>query len=513
VRRTAKTASAPAKAGSERPFRVLHVTAELYPWVKSGGLGDVAAALPPALAGLGVDVRLLLPGFAGFLDAFHGITDAARLPTPFFSERVRVGVARLPGLECTAYLVDQPAFYDRPGNPYAGPDGRDWPDNHRRFGLFAWIAAELARGADPAWTPDILHVHDWHGGLAPAYLAARPPPGPVGTVCTIHNLAYQGLFPAGVFPELALPAPFFSVDGVEFNGQVSFLKAGLFYADRLTTVSPTYAREIQTPAFGCGLEGLLGSRAAELTGILNGVDPQVWDPRRDRVLPCCYGPEDPEPGKRAAQMALRRRLGLDDRPENPLLGVVSRLTPQKGLDLLLPCLPAIVAEGGRVAILGSGDSDLEQGFARAAATYDGRIAVETGYDEALSHLIIAGADSVLVPSRFEPCGLTQLYALRYGTLPVIRRVGGLADTVVDATAVSLADGSATGFAFDGAGPQDLMSAVRRACALFEEPPLWARMMRRAMDQDFSWSSAARQYVAVYRELCADLAAQSLARSR
>jgi len=500
-------------AGSAPPLRVLHVTAELYPWVKSGGLGDVAAALPPALAELGIDVRLLLPGFAGFLDAFHGITDTARLRTPFCPERVRVGLARVLGLECAAYLVDQPTFYDRPGNPYAGPDGRDWPDNHRRFGLFAWIAAELARGADPAWAPDIVHIHDWHAGLTPAYLAARPPPDPVRTVCTIHNLAYQGLFPAVLFPELALPAPFFAMDGVEFNGQVSFLKAGLFYGDRLTTVSPTYAREIQTPAFGCGLDGLLRSRAAELTGILNGVDPRVWDPRRDRVLPRCYGPEDVQSGKRAAQTELRRRLGLDDRPEVPLFGVVSRLTPQKGLDLLLPCLPAIVAEGGRVAILGSGDSDLEQGFARAAAAYDGRIAVEIGYDEALSHLIVAGADSVLVPSRFEPCGLTQLYALRYGTLPVVRRVGGLSDTVVDATAVSLAEDSATGFAFDGDGPQDLMSAIRRAGDLFREPALWQRMMRSAMAQDFSWAAAARQYAAVYHELCPDLSAQSLARSR
>jgi starch synthase len=481
--------------------------------VKSGGLGDVAAALPSAVTALGVDARLLLPGFRGFLDAFPGITDVARLRTPFAAERVRVGLARVPGSELPAYLVDQPGLYDRPGNPYAGPDGRDWPDNHRRFGLFAWIAAELARGADPGWIPDILHVHDWHAGLAPAYLAARPPPGPVGTICTIHNLAYQGLFPAGLFPELALPAPFFSMDGVEFNGQISFLKAGLFYSDRLTTVSPTYAREIQTPAFGSGLEGLLRSRAAELTGILNGVDPQVWDPRHDRVLPRCYGPEDVELGKPAAQSALRRRLGLDARPEAPLFGVVSRLTPQKGLDLLLPCLPAIVAEGGRVAILGSGDSDLEQGFARAAAAYDGRIAVEIGYDEALSHLIIAGADSVLVPSRFEPCGLTQLYALRYGSLPVVRRVGGLADTVVDATAVSLADGSATGFAFDGDGPQDLMSAIRRAGDLFRESLLWQRMMRSAMAQDFSWAAAARQYAAVYRELLPNSTSQSLARSR
>jgi starch synthase len=416
-----------------------------------------------------------------------------------------VGLARIPGSELLAYLVDQPGFYDRPGNPYAGPDGRDWPDNHRRFGLFGWIAAELARGVDLGWSPHILHLHDWHGGLAPAYLAARPPAaGHVPTVFTVHNLAYQGLFPAALFPELALPPEFFSIDGVEFNGLVSFIKAGLFYADRLTTVSPTYAREIQTPDFGCGLEGLLRSRAGSLTGILNGVDPRVWDPRHDPNLPRSYGAEDAASGKPIAKAALQQRLGLDDRSDASLLGVVSRLTPQKGLDLLLACLPQIVADGSRLAILGSGDSDLEHGFSVAAAAHNGEVAVEIGYDEALSHLIIAGADIILVPSRFEPCGLTQLYALRYGTLPLVRRVGGLADTVVDATAVSLADGTADGFAFDADSPAAMIAAVRRASTLFSERPIWQRMMQRAMTRDFSWTAAARRYVAVYRELCPDL---------
>jgi starch synthase len=487
-------------ASPRPPLRVLHVTAELYPWVKSGGLGDVAAALPPALTALGVDARLLLPGFWGFLDAFPGITDVGRLHTPFASERVRLGLVRVPGSELLAYLVDHPAFYDRPGNPYAGPDGRDWPDNHRRFGLFGWTAAELARGADPGWSPDLLHIHDWHAGLAPAYLTARPPAaGHAPTVFTVHNLAYQGLFPPAVFPELALPPGFFSIDGVEFNGLVSFIKAALFYADRLTTVSPTYAREIQTPDFGCGLQGLLRTRADSLTGILNGVDPRIWDPRHDPILPRSYGTEDAASGKPMAKAALQRRLGLDDRQDAPLFGVVSRLTPQKGLDLLLACLPEIVSDGSRLAILGSGDSDLEHGFSIAAAAHNREIAVEIGYDDALSHLIIAGADIVLVPSRFEPCGLTQLYALRYGTLPLVRRVGGLADTVVDATAVSLADDTADGFAFDGDGPPALLSAVRRASGLFREPTIWMRMIRRAMTRDFSWTAAARRYLAVYRE--------------
>ena len=486
-------------------MQVLYITAELYPWVKSGGLGDVAAALPPALIAGGIDVRLLLPGFRGFLDAFPGITDIARLTTPFATERVRVCLTRLPGSESLAYLVDHPAFYDRPGNPYAGPDSSDWPDNHRRFGLFGWIAAELARGADPGWRPDILHGHDWHTGLAPAYLAARPPAaGHVPTVFTVHNLAYRGPFPGTIFPELALPPEFFSIDGVEFFGTVSFIKAGLFYSDRLTTVSPTYAREIQTPAFGWGLDGLLRARNNVLIGILNGVDPRFWDPRHDKNLPQTYCTEDVAAGKRAAKAVLQRRLGLEPGDGGPLHGAVSRLTPQKGLDLVLAGLPDLVTGGGQLALLGSGDDDLEQAFRAAAEQYRGRVGVAIGYDESLAHLIIGGSDVILVPSRFEPCGLTQLYALRYGALPLVRRIGGLADTVVDATATSLAEGVATGFAFDDDSPSALMSAIGRATELFREREIWQRMVRRAMTRDFSWAAAARLYAGVYRTLRPDL---------
>jgi starch synthase len=483
-------------------MRVLHASAEIYPWVKSGGLGDVAAALPPALIALGADIRLLLPGFAGFLDAFARMTDVVRLATPFAAERVRVVRANLPGSGRIAYLVDHPAFYDRPGNPYAGPDGSDWPDNHRRFGLFGWLAAALARGADADWRPDLLHCHDWHAGLAPAYLAATPPPDRrVRTIFTIHNLAYRGEFPGARFAELALPPEFFAVDGVEFFGGVSFLKAGLFYADRLTTVSPTYAREIETPAFGSGLDGLLRSRSGALSGILNGVDPTLWDPRRDANLPQGYGLDDAATGKRPAKQALQRRLGLEQNHEALLLGVVSRLTPQKGLDLLLPLIPELVSSGHQLALLGSGDIDLERGLVAAAQAYGGHVAVALGYDEALSHLIIGGADLLVMPSRFEPCGLTQLYALRYGTLPLVRRVGGLADTVVDADALSLADGTATGFAFDEESAPGLGAAIERAAVLFRQPQLWQSVMRRAMTRDFSWEAAARRYLALYRELC------------
>ncbi|HXO03610.1 MAG TPA: glycogen synthase GlgA [Stellaceae bacterium] len=481
-----------------RTLRALHVAAELYPWVKTGGLGDVVAALPPALLAQGVDTRLCLPGFPALLDAFH-LTDAVRLATPFAAERVRVALATLPGSKIAAYLVDHPAFYDRPGGPYGGTDGRDWPDNHRRFALLAWVAAALGHGADPNWRPDIVHSHDWHAGLAPAYLKAAS--APATSVFTVHNLAYQGFFAAGIFPELSLPAGFYQLDGVEFYGGVSFLKAGLAYADRLTTVSPTYAREIQTPEYGEGLDGLLRLRAGALTGILNGVDPRYWDPEHDDAIPQPYNVDTAEAGKAAAKAALRRRLHLYDGAA-PVFGVVSRLTPQKGLDLLLEAVPDLAACGGQLALLGNGDHPLETGFAAAAAAYRGTVGVEIGYDEALARLVVAGADCMVLPSRFEPCGLTQLYALRYGTLPVVRRTGGLADTVVDATPARLRDKTATGFSFDPATAEGLAAAIERATALYADRPRWRQMMRQAMTRDFSWAQSARQYVTLYRELVA-----------
>jgi starch synthase len=489
-------------------MRVLFAIAELYPWVKTGGLGDVAAALPPALAAGGVDVRLVLPGFRGFLDGLHGIADHLRLATPFASERVRVAIVRLPHSGIEAYLVDHPAFYDRPGNPYIGPMGGDWADNHRRFALFGWVAAALARGADRAWTPDILHGHDWHAGLAPAYLAAerQGPAAGAASLMTVHNLAFRGIFPGATFPDLFLPPPFFAVEGVEFYGQVSFLKAGLQYADRLTTVSPSYAREIATPAFGEGLDGLLRRRAADLSGILNGVDPAVWNPERDPNLPLPYSRARAAEGKRAAKSALQRRFALDETDEAPLFGVVSRLTRHKGLDLLLAALPGLLAYGAEIALLGAGEDDLERGFAAAHDAHPGRVGVAIGYDESLAHLIVGGADVILMPSRFEPCGLTQLYALRYGALPLVRRVGGLADTVIDATAESLARGEATGFAFDGEDAAALLSAVERAVALYRDRSAWRRMMRQAMTRDFSWGRAAGQYLALYESLRPDRAA-------
>ncbi len=481
---------------SSFPPRVLHVAAELFPWVKTGGLGDVVAALPPALAALGVDVRLVVPGFTALIDALPQ-TEITRLRSPFAAERTRIALARLPGSGVSVYLIDHPAFYDRPGTPYQAPDGGDWADNHRRFALLGWVAAMLAQGADPGWRPDLLHCHDWHAGLAPAYLRAAAAPTP--SIFTVHNLAYRGLFPAGFFADLALPAGFFGVNGLEFYGELSFIKGGLFFADRLTTVSPTYAREIQTPAFGMGLDGLLRTRAPVLSGILNGVDPATWAPEHDSLLPRPYGIDDVKPGKTAARAVLAQRFGLSA-GSGPLFGAVTRLTPQKGLDLLLAALPGLVERGGQLVLLGSGDTDLERAFTAAAQTYPGQVGIMLGYDEALSHLIIAGSDSIVLPSRFEPCGLTQLYALRYGALPLVRRTGGLADTVVDANAVTLSNRTATGFVFDNETPDALLGAIQRAIALYSDPASWSSAVRQAMTRDFSWSASARRYVDLYREL-------------
>jgi starch synthase len=346
-----------------------------------------------------------------------------------------------------------------------------------------------------------VHCHDWHAGLAPAYIRAfadaeQPTPA---TVFTIHNLAYQGLFSASVFTRLGLPEAYFGVGGLEYFGQVSFMKAGLRYCDRIATVSPTYAREIMSEPQGCGLDGLLRERAAVVSGILNGVDAQVWNPGTDTLLPVPYHVDDLS-GKAAAKRALQTGLGLEPRAGALVFGVVSRLTEQKGLHLLPQVLAELVQRGGQLALLGQGDAGLEQAFVDASIQYPGQVGVRIGYDEANAHAVVAGADVILVPSAFEPCGLTQLYGLRYGTLPLVRRVGGLADTVVDCSLENLDEGTATGFVFDDLSADGLRSGVRRAFALFRRPDAWAAVQRRGMELRFDWPGTAQHYLAMYQSL-------------
>lgn len=482
-------------------MRVLHVCTEIYPLLKTGGLADVAAALPAAQVEAGVDARVLVPGFPALMAGILEQKLVVEMPPMFGAPAIRLLRGRLPDSGVAAYVIDAPDLYARPGNPYADADNRAYADNVQRFALLGWVAARLAEGLDPSWRPGVVHAHDWHAGLAPAYLkAAEQASGRrvAASVQTIHNLAYQGNFPSHVFGYLHLPAHFYDIDGVEFHGQCSFLKAGLFFADRITTVSPTYAREIQGSEQGCGLDGLLRTRAHDLAGILNGVDDTVWNPGTDPLIAAPFDVSDVA-GKLACKSALQRETGLAVRDDGPLFCVVSRLTEQKGLHLVLAALPLIVQRGGQIAVLGAGDAALEDAFAAAAAAHPASVAVRIGYDEHLAHRLIAGADAILVPSRFEPCGLTQLYGLKYGTLPLVRRVGGLADTVVDASLESI-DDDATGFVFDDFDDAGIAAALRRAFALYRREADWTQVRARGMRRQFGWDEAAAHYLALYRQI-------------
>lgn len=482
-------------------MRVLHAAAEVFPLVKTGGLADVVGALPQALRRQGADVRLVLPGYSAIVDAVLHQKTVCELGPLFGAGRVALRLGTMPYSHVPAYVIDAPWLYRRGGGPYQAADGSEWPDNLQRFALLGWMAAHLAGGElDPDWMPEVLHAHDWHAALACAYVAAHPG-ATAASVFTVHNLAYQGLFPSHEFAQLGLPLHFMQSHGVEFHGQLSFMKAGLKYARRITTVSPSYAREIATHEFGCGLDGVIRSRGGDVSGILNGVDGEVWNPAADSALAARYTAGDLA-GKPRNKIALQKEMGLEQRSGAPLFGVVSRLTAQKGLDLVLAALPALLRRGAQLVVQGSGDPVLEAAFGAAAHAHPGQVAVRVAYDESLAHRLIAGADVILVPSRFEPCGLTQLYGLRYGTLPLVRRVGGLADTVVDADERALREGRATGFAFDAATPAALEAAIERAVGLFGQPDRWRALMRSAMAQDFSWDGAARRYLDLYGGLLA-----------
>lgn len=472
-------------------MRVLAVASECFPLVKTGGLADVVGALPAVLAAHGVAVTTLLPGYPAVRAALAEACEIGSVPEG------RLVAGRAGALDLVTF--DAPALFDRPGDPYRRPDGADWPDNALRFAALARAAAAIATGRTALPRFDLLHAHDWQAGLAPAYLAFAPGPR-VPSVLSVHNLAFQGQFGAELFPALGLPAEAFAVDGVEYYGGVGFLKAGLHYADRIITVSPTYAREIATPEGGMGLDGLIRARKDRITGIVNGIDIEVWSPETDAALPRRYdiGTLSLRAHNRAAVEAA---FGLGPGP-GPLFAVVSRLTWQKGIDLIAEALPLLLGAGGRLALLGTGDAALEGAFLAAAASHPGRVGVRIGFDEALSHLMFGGADAVLVPSRFEPCGLTQLYGLRYGCVPVVSRVGGLADTVIDANAAALEAGVATGIQFFPVTASALGAAILRAAELFADGEAWAGIQRAGMRADLSWSRRAGAYAAVFRAACA-----------
>jgi starch synthase len=474
-------------------MKILHAAAEVFPLVKTGGLADVVAALPKALLDLGADVRLILPGLPAVLRALDSPIVVCELGPVMGAAKVTLKLGQVAGSGIPMYVVDAPYFYKRDsllGSPYVSPNGEQWIDNPQRFALLGWVAAHVALGElDDHWCPDVLHAHDWHAAMACAYVAANPA-RTVATVFTVHNLAYQGTFDGGDFGLLGLPNRFMSPQGIEYHGQCSFMKAGLNFADRITTVSPSYAREIMMPEFGCGLEGVIQARRNVLSGVLNGVDSDVWNPETDDSLVTSYGVSSLT-RKALCKADLQQSLGLVVNPKAPLFGVVSRLTSQKGLDLVLDAMPLLLAQGAQLAVQGSGDATLQTEFEAAALAYPGQIAVNLGYDETFAHRMIAGVDVMLVPSRFEPCGLTQLYALRYGTLPLVRKVGGLADTVVH---------DETGFVFHAATVDDLSEAIEHACKTFSTPKRWKSMMQKAMVQEFSWGDAAQKYLTLYDEV-------------
>jgi starch synthase len=476
-------------------IRVLSVASEIYPIIKTGGLADVAGALPIALKSDGVEVRTLVPGYPAVMAALPSAKQLLEWPL-FFG-----GTTRLLGAtsgELDLLVLDAPHLFARPGNPYLAPEGVDWPDNGLRFAALARMAENIGLGAVPSFAPDVIHAHDWQAALAPAYLHYSGRPGPA-TVMTVHNLGFQGRFPREMLDEIGLPADSFTVHGVEYYGDIGFLKAGLQFADRITTVSPTYAREIRTDEGGMGLAGLLRDRSGDLSGILNGIDVSVWDPATDPHIAARFDTDGLE--KRVAnKTALQQRFGLEPDPDRFLLGVISRLSWQKGLDLLLEALPTLLGEGMQLALLGSGDVDLQERYRQAAASHPGQVGVVIGYDEALAHLIQAGSDALVVPSRFEPCGLTQLCALRYGAIPIVSRVGGLEDTVVDADEAALASGTATGFKFAPVTADNFASALRRAHAAFQDKPVWRKLQLAGMSTDVSWRSRASRYALLYREL-------------
>lgn len=475
-------------------MKVLAVASEMFPLIKTGGLADVAGALPGALKRHGVETRTLLPGYRPVL-AKLGHVDTVHSWADLFGGAARLLAAKTG--EADILVLDAPHLFDRDGSPYGDLAGHDWHDNWRRFAAFGRAGADIAAGDVEAFGPNLVHAHDWQAGMTLAYMrygrAASVP-----SIVTIHNLAFQGQFAASVFPWLGLPDHAFTMDGIEYYGGVGFLKAGLQSASAITTVSPTYAQEIRLPEFGMGLDGLLNVRAGDLHGIVNGIDTEAWDPGADPYIPRRYGVRNLGVRKENRKV-VEERFQLDH-DSGLLVSVISRLTWQKGMDVLGGVLDELVATGIRLAVLGTGDQMTESAFLSATARHRGRVGVMIGYDEPLAHLLQAGSDAIIVPSRFEPCGLTQLCALRYGTVPIVARTGGLADTVIDANDAALARGVATGLQFAPVDGPRLLAALSRAAQLFADGEAWRRMQLNGLKTDVTWDHSAAKYAALYRQL-------------
>lgn len=475
-------------------MQILSVASEIYPLIKTGGLADVAGALPGALAGHGMAVRTLVPGYPSVLSHLAKVKVVRRYEA-LFGAPASLLAAKVGELDLL--VLDAPDFFAREGSPYGGPSGHDWGDNWRRFAALSRVGADIAAEGVKGWKPDLVHAHDWQGAMTAAYMRFGPAHA-VPKVVTIHNLAFQGRFGADIFAQLGLPSEAWGVDGVEYYGGTGYLKAGLVSADAITTVSPTYADEIRSPAHGMGLDGLINGRADRLHGILNGVETEIWNPAADPLIARRYTARSLG-GRGSNRRALEKHFGLD-RDEAPTFIIVSRLTWQKGMDMVVGAIDHLVGLGGKLAVLGSGDHPLEGAFLAAADRYRGRVGAHIGYDEPLSHLMQAGADAILIPSRFEPCGLTQLYALRYGCVPVVARVGGLADTVIDANEAAVGAGAATGVVFAPSDALALHGAIAQTVRLHGRKAQWQAMQRAGMRADFSWTHSAARYAELFRAL-------------
>ena len=484
---------------SRKNPRVLFVTSEVFPLCKTGGLGDVSAALPAALRELKADVRLLVPGYPSVLSGLKYKRKLAEFdllphfpPTTLFSSRLQINES----VSLPLYVIHCPELYQRPGGIYLDDDGQDWPDNAQRFGLLSKMGALLASDASPlSWIPDIIHCNDWQSGLTPAYLHYHSGKK-AASLMTLHNLAFQGCFPPDEVARLGLPPESFSVHGVEYYGNLSFLKAGIYYATRITTGSPTYAREIQHEPLGFGLQGLLAERSNAITGIINGIDNTVWNPATDRRIVKKYSSRNLA-AKKINKLALQREMGLEENETIPLFAGISRLSYQKGYDILLQVAPMLADLPAQLVLLGKGDQSLEKQLVMLAQTNPARIAVRIDYDEALSHRINASADCFLMPSRFEPCGLNQMYSQRYGTPPIVHTTGGLIDTVTDLAPDTPAGESASGFHFHEMTADAFMNGIGRAIDAYYNTRLWKTLQHNGMRKDFSWRSSALAYLSIY----------------
>lgn len=475
--------------------RILFASSEAYPLIKTGGLADVAGSLPRALLSLKQDIRLILPAYPEARKRIGKYKTIASFELDGHALNVLQG--RLPGTRVTTWLLNCPDFFDRTGNPYLDEQGQIWPDNAERFALFSKAIHKIAMNQlNLDWQPDLVHCNDWQTALVPALLEQekqRP-----ATLFTIHNLAYQGLFDYDTFVKLSLPSHLWHADALEFYQQLSFIKGGLVFSDSINTVSPSYADEILQPEFSYGLDGLLRHRQQVLSGIINGIDMDEWNPGTDSRLIQNYNRRTLAK-KTNNKTALQKEFKLPREADTLLFGFIGRLVEQKGLDNILSSLPELLEEPVQFVFLGSGQREYEQALTELAAQYPEKIAVQIGYSEELSHRIEAGADAFLMPSTFEPCGLNQLYSLRYGTLPVVRKVGGLNDTVTDISQKNLDSGSATGVVFSGTGEESLLNALQRTQKLYRDKALWKQVQLAAMKQDFSWHRSAQAYLDLYSE--------------